>query len=1053
MCSYAFLARVVCLALLGACVNVDKPRVVVQCEHSGKCLNRGADADIGGPSDPAPSSEPDAAQGASQDAITDGDSSPCWSAGSPIAAGTVCRAAAGPCDVPEVCDGVSPLCPDDQYAPTTTACRAAKGECDIAERCTGSSPDCPVDAFLTAGTLCRMVAGPCDLAESCSGTSPDCPTDRMAPAGTICRPSTDTNQCDPEEVCRTSSPSCPADVTYTRPSAPTGVTAAPGTLQATISWPSAPGATGYNVKRSATSGSGYTTQGIPGTLTTSPYVNTGLTGGTTYYYVVSSFNTVATCESDNSAEAYVQASGICTPPATPKVTATALDGQVELTWTASAGATSYAVARSVKQGTGYASVATLNEATSFNDVNLPSGTTYYYVVTASNGSCSSPDSVEVFAAPTCAPPAAPTNVAATANNGSVALTWTTPAGTVSFRILRSESAGTGYTLVGTSGIASYTDAGVVNGTTYYYVVVASNGSCSSANSAWVSATPVCHPPSIPTSLIATPNNTQVVLAWAASTGGATLYQVLRSETAAGPYAAIATPASAGFADTNLTNGTTYYYVVNASNGSCRSANSAEVSAVPVCTPPSVPTIQSVAPADGRVTLSWTASTGSPVSYAISRGPVSGGPYDVLANTTGTTYTDSLAINGTTYYYVVRANNGTCLSIDSAEVVAEPIAACTQAAPTGVTATAGNKQVTLMWAAPAGAALYNIGRSTTRGTGYISIGTVVTTTFVDTDPTLVNGTPYYYVVSASNGSCTSANSSEVSANPACVPPAVPTGVSATADNSNGTISVSWGVVADATGYTVSRGTDPGGPFSPVSTNKTTATFKDSGLTAGTFYDYVVSASNAAGTCLSANSGPAVSALSCSSPSVPRGVTASAGISRVTVSWTASTGSPTSYQIKRGIAATGTFAPIGTSTASPYIDSSVTNGTTYAYVVAARNANGACSSVDSGAVSAAPRSCTVVFGTAADGHTGLFGTTAGRCFVTCDSIAGWNCANAGNRSVTINGGRLSCGALPVPAAKKTGYNVIDVTAGTPDYTEIYWWGPFSNTCSIPTGGLDF
>jgi hypothetical protein len=45
------------------------------------------------------------------------------------------------------------------------------------------------------------------------------------------------------------------------------------------------------------------------------------------------------------------------------------------------------------------------------------------------------------------------------------------------------------------------------------------------------------------------------------------------------------------------------------------------------------------------------------------------------------------------------------------------------------------------------------------------------------------------------------------------------------------------------------------------------------------------------------------------------------------------------------------------------------------------------------------------------------------------------------------------LPVPAAKKTGYNVIDVTAGTPDYTEIYWWGTFSNTCSIPTGGLDF
>jgi hypothetical protein len=241
---------------------------------------------------------------------------------------------------------------------------------------------------------------------------------------------------------------------------------------------------------------------------------------------------------------------------------------------------------------------------------------------------------------------------------------------------------------------------------------------------------------------------------------------------------------------------------------------------------------------------------------------------------------------------------------------------------------------------------------------------------------------------------------------------------------------------------------------VSTNQTAATYADStGLTAGTVYYYAASASNAGGTCASGNSTPAVSARSCTLPSVPSGVSATAGISRVTVRWTASTGSPTSYEVKRGNAAGGPFTSIGTPAASPFVDSNVTNGTTFYYVVAARNAGGVCSSASSGAVSAAPRTCTVVSGMAANGHTALFGTLAGMCFVTCDTISGWGCVNTTGRSVTINGAPLTCGALPIPAAKTPGFNVIDVTAGTSTIASIYWWGTWSITCTIPSGGLDF
>ena len=1066
---------------LGACVNLDKPSVLVQCEATRLCQDRGSDADTGAAVQPARDARgtidsgfgsvtdasgaavPDADKSGSLDVGSSRDpdvtmvapSGTCWTSSGPVTAGTVCRASVGSCDVPEVCDGVSATCPDDQYAPPATVCRAARGTCDIAESCTGSSPDCPADAFLTAGAVCRKAAGPCDLAESCSGSSPDCPAESLAPAGTICRQSTDEDQCDPVEICTASSVSCPTDVFYTRPSVPTGVTAAPGTLKATISWSAAAGATGYNVKRSSTSGSGYTTEGAPYAAATSPFVSTGLASGTTYYFVVSAVNTIATCESVNSAEVSVLPSGNCTPPPAPHVTATSLDGQVELTWTASAGVTSCDVARSVNSGTGYVSVATASTANHYTDINLSNGTTYFYVVTASNGSCSSANSTEVSASPTCKPPAAPTNLAANANNGAVALTWTAPAGAISFRILRSRSGDTGYSLVGTSGAASYTDASVTNGVVYSYVVAASNGSCSSANSAPVSAAPACTPPSRPTNLVATPGNAQVALAWVASTGGATSYQVLRSKTAGGPYTTIATPVSAGFTDNSLVNGTTYYYVVNASNGACLSANSAEVSAVPACVPPPVPTIQTATPGDGQVTLSWTASAGA-VLYAVQRSAVTGGPYGNLASPTRTSYTDSPLTNGTTYYYVVRANNGACASDPSDEASAKPVAACTQAAPTGVTATAGSKQVALTWAAATGASSYSIGRSTTSGTGYASVGTVAapTTTFVDTDSALSNGTKYYYVVSAGNGACTSPNSTEVFATPVCVPPAVPTAITATANQSTGAITVSWGTVAAATGYTVSRGTSAAGPFSAVSTNKTAASFTDSGVATGTTYYYVVSASNSGGACSSASSSPAVSAGACSAPSAPSDVTARAGISRVTVSWASSTGGPTSYEVKRATAAGGPFTSLATPTASPYVDSAVSNDTTYYYVVTGRNANGACSSAASAAASAAPRSCTVVSGNVAKGHAGLFNTLAGRCFVTCDTFQGWNCANTGDRSVTINGGPMACGALPVPAPKRAGYTIFDVSAGTIAYSEIYWWGPtFNDTCSIPAGGLDF
>jgi hypothetical protein len=82
----------------------------------------------------------------------------------------------------------------------------------------------------------------------------------------------------------------------------------------------------------------------------------------------------------------------CTPPAAPTgLSATAVSQtQINLSWTAVPGATSYTILRATTSGGPYTPVGT-SATTSFSNTGLACNTTYYYVVTASNG-CSSGNS-------------------------------------------------------------------------------------------------------------------------------------------------------------------------------------------------------------------------------------------------------------------------------------------------------------------------------------------------------------------------------------------------------------------------------------------------------------------------------------------------------------------------------------------------------------------------------------------------------------------------------------------------------------------------------------
>jgi autotransporter-associated beta strand protein len=160
--------------------------------------------------------------------------------------------------------------------------------------------------------------------------------------------------------------------------------------------------------------------------------------------------------------------------------------------------------------------------------------------------------------------------------------------------------------------------------------------------------------SAPSGLEATTNGSQVVLDWNDALN-ATSYSVYRSTTSGGPYGtAIATSLTTStFTDNTVLTGSTYYYVVTASDASSESATSNEKS-IAVVIP--APTGLTRTQGDSVMNLDWADST-SPIfaSYSVYRSATAGGPYTSIATgLTASAYSDSGLTNGTTYYYVVKA---------------------------------------------------------------------------------------------------------------------------------------------------------------------------------------------------------------------------------------------------------------------------------------------------------------------------------------------------------------------------------------------------------------
>ncbi len=672
---------------------------------------------------------------------------------------------------------------------------------------------------------------------------------------------------------------------YAVPDAPTDVSASDGTSTAgvTITWTGVSSATSYSVWRSTSSSSSSASE-IKSGLTATSYTDTTAVAGTTYYYWVKATNQGGASAFSAYDTGY---RAIAAPSAPTGVTAS--DGlsstEIIVSWNSVSSAASYSVWRGTSSSSSSATqIASGLTTMSYSDTSASAGTTYYYWVKAVNsgGSSgfSSPDTGYLAVI------VGPSSVTATDGTYSdyVKVSWSASQSATSYELWRGTvNAYSGASKIASPTATSYNDTSAQPGMLYYYWVRAVT---SAGTSAFSSSDTGYRPLAVPSGVSATTGNSDgVTVSWSSVTG-ATSYQVGRAEEGASePSSTLGSSTSTSYKDTTGVPGVSYAYFVRAVGSACNSgwSNSATGSR-------SIPTPSELTASDGtytdRVLVSWPALSGAE-SYELMRASENDISYaDSIATTTDTSYSDTTAEYGLTYYYFLRAkfSVGTSPWSDSeAGWRAFP-------APTGVSAADGEStsRISISWDAIDGALSFQIWRYSNILERNELIGTSTSTSYND-NKSIEPGVKYSYRVKAVFATGTSAFSS---ADTGYLKASSPT-VTATDGTSSSQISLNWGASDGAVTYLVYRGTSSASANATQIGSTWMLYYNDTTASKGTLYYYWVRTATAIDTSDFGSSDTGYIGL----PGVSR-VTATDGTyaDKVVVSWSAVSGAST-YEIWR------------------------------------------------------------------------------------------------------------------------------------------------------------
>ena len=683
------------------------------------------------------------------------------------------------------------------------------------------------------------------------------------------------------------------------PLPPTGLESTGGDGQVTLSWtdPLDSSITSWEYRRKT--GEGYQswiTVQNSGATTTSATV-TGLDNGFAYTFQVRAVN--ATAAGGDSGDVAAM-----TIPAKRKVTATAGAGQVTLGWGGpslshvtkfqyrkkSAGATGYGAWTDVPGSSA--------STTGYTVTGLAPGTEYAFQVRAVNAGGHGVASDEVKATPTgdaaTEAPAAPTIFIGT-GDAKVRLSWNDPDDkSISRYDYRQKTAGSWGAAESIpdsgSSTTSHIVTGLTNGSSYAFQVRAVNSVGASAWSNEVSTTLFRKP----TGLTATPRDGGADLTWTSPNDSTIEYWQVRHRTDGGRYASWSTIGGSGASTTShrvtpLDNGHTYGFQVRAMKTGAESPASDEASATLI---PAKPAGFAAKAGDTQVVLTWTDPGNSSITrWKLRRkdGNNAWGSWTPIegSGASTTTHTVTQLTNGTAYQFRVRAVNATGDGEISDTVTATPEAF--PPAPTGLTATGGNRTVALAWTSGGGVGITGWRFRMRAGSlgwdhdprWFDVPGGAAARTHTVTG--LENYTEYGFQVAAINHIGPGYASNEARATPLPVVPAAPTDLAGTAGDRR--ITLRWtpgddgGSPVTSWQYRQKEGENAWGEWTDVPANGVVTD-----LTNGTTYRFKVRGVNAVGAgAESAESDPI--APSAVAPAAPAGLAAkTATASSVALSWT-------------------------------------------------------------------------------------------------------------------------------------------------------------------------